>query len=346
MDEQPSARRTPRGFVLTVALGVVTLVSATITLVAFMPSSNPLGGSSAALAACTQTNAEECIPTAALAIAELDGPADGLRAVRVLLETRPELAQGCHDVAHQLGKGFRDAFGDDAVVPGNEWCSYGYYHGLMQAVGEANPAGLVAYAGKLCSQIENTPTPDCMHGLGHAAYTSLGSIAEAMSVCEEVRGNFARTCADAVLMEDVFSGENGRMASKMEPGDCLTYRNIDVRAGCAAAMSGEMSRQGSDLGGSCSMFSEPGVYSSCAYGYGSSVVGNFLSGNEGGTARQIASCATNEECSKGFGWISYMYQLDRAKAEKTCRDVLGGGGVDACLFSLREAVAHEKLGRS
>jgi hypothetical protein len=338
--EQTAPKRRPIGALIAVALA--TLLSAAGTVVVLSPAST---GGSAALAACTANDAETCIPAAALAIAEADGAADGLRAVRVLLETRPELAQGCHDVAHELGKGFRAAFGDDAVVPGNEWCSYGYYHGLMQSAGAEDPAGLVAYAEQLCSRIENTLSADCMHGLGHAAYSTSSSITDAMAVCEGVTGMYARTCADAVIMEDTFTGGTGRMRTPMTPQDCVAFTNVDVRAGCAYGLSGELSRQGLELDGACDAYTERGVYEICTEGYGSSVAGNYLSGNVGGAAEQIASCAANESCSTGFGWISYMYQLDRGKAEQVCREVLGRAGTEACLLSVGKAAEHEKLGR-
>ena len=331
--------------VVVIALVLTLLASAGAAFIALKPASVPVSTAGSTLAKCQAGDNGVCVATAAVELAQEKGPAEGLNAVRILLETRQDLQQGCHIIAHEVGKRFLFAFGDGAIVPGNEWCSFGYYHGLMQTFGEDNIDGLVAYANKVCSSIAPSPSEDCMHGLGHASYVAADSLRGAMGLCEGLEGNFAATCADAVIMEDIFSSNNGRMVTAFTPQDCMSFANTNVLAGCARGLTAELSKQGLDLSASCSVYKEATIYRSCADGYGSAVAGNYLSGTGSATAAQLASCAADVPCSTGFGWIGFMYQLDLNAAESACREVMAGVNVEACLSSARAASQHEQIKR-
>lgn len=328
---------------LVLALAMTLLISGGAAFIALKPDAVPVSSNGSALAACQPGDQGTCVAQAAVQIAEEQSPADGLNAVRILLETRPDLQQGCHIIAHEVGKKFLFAFGDGAIVPGHEWCSFGYYHGLMQTYGEDNPSELVPYATKVCSAIAPSPSVDCMHGLGHASYVAAGSLREAMKICEGIDGLFATTCADAVIMEDIFSSNNGRMVTAFAPQDCLAYSNPNVLSGCARGLTAELTKQGLDLEASCSVYSDADVYASCADGYGSSIAGNYLSGSGSSTSGQLASCAGSEPCARGFGWIGFMYQLDKQAAENACRELMAGSNVAACIASVGAAANHEQI---
>ncbi len=330
--------------VAVIAALVLTLVlSGVAGFVALKPQSLPVATDASTMASCEPSNAGNCVSEAALAIALQDGPDAGLNAVRLVLSSRPDLQQGCHVVAHEVGKKFLEAFGDKAIVPGNDWCSFGYYHGLMQTFGAENFDGLADYAVKICSTIAPTPQVDCMHGLGHAAYTALSSLRDAMDVCSDLDADFAATCADAVIMEDVFSSNNGRMVTPFTPADCQSYPNPNVVSGCARGLAAELAKTGLDLTEACSMYTDQNVFASCADGFGSTLAGNLLSSSTAVSDQQLGSCATSVNCAGGFGWISFMYTLDNARAEMLCREKMPGSYVDACLGAVSNAAQREQI---
>jgi hypothetical protein len=334
-----------RGRVIVVfALIATLLISAGAAYVALKPSSVPISVAGSTLANCSASDNGVCVASTAIEIAKEKGPAEGLKAVRIVLETRQDLLQGCHIIAHEVGKRFLATFGDEAIIPDNDWCSFGYYHGLLTSYGLGHIDGLVDFAIKVCSSIEQTPSKDCMHGLGHASYVATGSLRGAMEFCEKLDKMYAPTCADAVIMEDMFASKNGRMVTSFSPEDCLSFENISVQAGCARGLTAELSIQGLDLGDSCGIY-KGSTYSYCADGFGSSLAGNYLSGFASATPTQLESCALDLACSKGFGWISFMYQVDLQASESVCREVMAGANVEGCLSSTREASKHEQLNR-
>lgn len=330
---------------LVLSLVFTLIVSGAAAIIALRPATVPVARSGADMANCRTQDALTCVPEAAYALAEQKGPTESLNAVRVLLETRPDLRPACHELAHEVGTRFLLAYGEEAIVPGNEWCSYGYYHGLMQAHGKQNPDQLVAYASKVCTSIADNLTKGCMHGLGHASYAATGSIGEAMRVCEQVEGVFARTCADAVIMEVIFFSGEGRRATSFSQQDCLAYDNQDVLAGCAQGLAPELTRRGLDLESSCAIYMERGVYQYCADGYGTSLAANYHSGAGSANLDQLASCATSALCATGFGGASYLYLLDLFAAENACRRQMDGAHLQRCLASAREASRSELLER-
>jgi hypothetical protein len=332
--------------VVALALALTLIISGLAGFVAFKPQSIPVVTEAATMAACDASNAGNCVSSAALNLARQNGPAEGLNAVRLVLESRPDLQQGCHVVAHEVGKKFHEAFGDQAIVPGNDWCSFGYYHGLMQTFGTTNFGGLADYAVKICSTIASTPQVDCMHGLGHAAYTALNSLRDAMGVCSDLATDFAVTCADAVIMEDIFASNNGRMVTSFTPQDCQSYPNPNVVAGCARGLTAELTKAGLDLPQTCGIYADSVIVATCADGFGASLAGNLLSASFPVLESQFTTCAESGNCSSGFGWISFMYTLDKVRAELLCREKMAGIHTASCLGAVTNAAEREQIKRS
>lgn len=274
-----------------------------------------------ALNNCSGSNASKCIATYATAIGELEGTEKSLDLVKLLINSRKDLKNGCHSLTHDLGNAFYERFSDKAIVPGHAWCSYGYYHGLMQSYGKGNLSGIVDYAKDLCKKVEGVLNDDCLHGIGHAAYTNLFSIDKSLLICDKIKEyDFALTCSDGVIMEEFMNSTNGLLTSGFEVKDCLNYKNKAVQAGCAKAMAQQNVNIGLSLEESCYIFSED-ISNQCTSGYGSSLAGNIASGSTFTiTEKQIKSCDNSDGCAQGFGWIAYMYFLDYKKANDLCEN--------------------------
>lgn len=346
---QPDVPRTTGGtnrrnnLLLVVLLVTTLLLSAGAAVIALRPSGVSEVSAATLMTRCSGTNAASCISEAAIAISDKDGPAAGLEAVRMLLQSRPDIQQGCHTVAHEVGNRFFERFGADAIVPGHTWCSWGFYHGLLQKFSENDVSGLVEYATDLCSKVDGKLTTDCMHGVGHAAYVNLREIGPAMEICEQLTGDLAATCADAVIMEEIFLSPNGQLTSGFSPADCLTFSNPDVVGGCARGLTSDQVQNGASLEQSCGMFSGD-AYGSCVDGYGSSLAGNDLSGSSALlTPAMFESCAADTGCAAGYGWIAYMYLVDLDRAVAACERKFTGAGLEACTASSQRASTRETL---
>ncbi len=340
------APQTPsrRNVVLVVSLLIGTLMlSAGAAFLALRPSGVSQVSAASLMARCNGINSASCIGDAAISIARADGPDAGLGAVRMLLQSRPDIREGCHSVAHEVGNRFYEEYGDEAIVPGNNWCSWGYYHGLMQTYSEGGLDGLVDYATDLCNKVDGTLTTDCMHGVGHAAYANLRDIGKSMPVCEQLSGDLAMTCADGIVMEELFISPNGRLTSAFTPKDCLYYTNPDVVAGCARGLTSDMVQAGADLQASCAAF-DGSVYNVCANGFGSALAGNELSGTSAQlNPAMFTTCAADTACAGGYGWISYMYLIDTDRALAACERYFRGDGLTACAESVNLASKRETL---
>ncbi len=321
------------------------LLSAGAAFIALKPSGVSKVSAATTMTQCNGGNAASCIGDAALAIADQDGPAAGLDAVRMLLQSRPDVAEGCHSVAHEVGNRFYDTYGDEAIVPGNNWCSWGYYHGLMQTYGEDSLDGLIEYATALCNKVDGSLTIDCMHGVGHAAYLNLRDIGTSMAICEQLTGEYATTCADAVIMEELFLSPNGRLTSGFAPKDCLAYTNADVVAGCSRGLTADLVQRGADLDQSCAVFTDR-ARTACAEGYGNALAGNELSGSSASlNSLMYTSCGADGTCARGYGWIAFMYMLNLDRALGACERNFSGSSLQACTTGANTASQRETLGQ-
>jgi hypothetical protein len=319
---------------IVILLGAVFTLSIAFLVKSTMPnSSGSIAEITLALSKCRGAGADKCIAKNSVLIGKMETPSTGLNAAKLLLESRRDLRDGCHTLIHEIGKQFYNEFKDGAMVENNSWCSYGYYHGLMQSYGEDNLDSLITYARKLCNKVEGKLTDDCMHGIGHAAYTNLLSIPKSLAICSEIsEESFASSCADGTIMEEIMKSPNGLLSSGFSVKDCIYYDNNAVVAGCAKGMSQQNVNLGLDVTQSCSHFTDETIYKSCAHGFGMSLAGNEASGSSFGTSKnQYNECGEIETCTAGYGWISYMYFLDIDKASNLCREYFREANLKSCV---------------
>lgn len=329
--------------VLSILAIFFTLSVGYIVNVFFISPKSDISNYKIALNNCSGNSSNKCIATYATAIAEVEGTAKSLDLVKLLINSRRDLKNGCHSLTHDLGNAFYERFNDKAIVPGHAWCSYGYYHGLMQSYGKDNLDNIVEYAKKLCKKVEGVLNDDCIHGIGHAAYTNLFSIDKSLLICDKISEyDFALTCSDGVIMEEFMNSSNGLLSSGFEVNDCLNYDNKAVQAGCSKAMAQQNVNIGLSLEESCLIFSED-ISNQCTSGYGSSLAGNIASGSTFTiTDRQIKSCDNSDGCAQGFGWIAYMYFLDYNKAIELCENNFKNKNyLNTCISSAKLAKDNE-----
>ncbi len=295
------------------------------------------------MASCSGPERDACIAAAAVTIAEQDDPASGLQAVRVLLDAEPQIRENCHLVAHEVGKRFHARFGDAAIVTGHSWCSWGYYHGLMQIYDAAEIDQLVPYATRLCAAVGGERTNDCMHGIGHAAYTALGEIPAAAAVCEVLDGGNAETCVDAVIMEAMSKSTDHRIISGFTAKNCLMFTNADVVAGCAQGMTHQIVESGATVDAGCGIFTDR-ARGNCVNAYGGALAVRYIEGTDTPAyPTMLESCTAESKCAFGFGWSWYAYALSDRDANTACAEHFRDSARRSCLGGVQAASTNETL---
>jgi hypothetical protein len=140
------------------------------------------------------------------AVAELD---------RIAASGVPEWQSTCHEVAHLLGEISWKAGQDsrELVRAGSVNCSFGYFHGILEAMGSYLPDDEVAgEAGRLCQlavqHFGPQSTSECSHGVGHAAmWRTNGDLPRAYRICDE-SGVSLEECRSGAAMEWTLVKEN------------------------------------------------------------------------------------------------------------------------------------------
>lgn len=134
---------------------------------------------------------------------DLGGAFDALAS---LYDANPALGETCHALTHKIGESAYLLFARGktfAVTPKTAYCSYGFYHGFMEAlVAEKKDMSL---ARKFCDYVDeeiSAVSPDaslqCLHGIGHGTVNNhdprtWGSeqtlIDPAIALCKQVATN-------------------------------------------------------------------------------------------------------------------------------------------------------------
>lgn len=122
--------------------------------------------------------------------------------------SEPDFAEGCHSFTHLIGEAAYEKFSkkeDFEVSPQIPYCSYGFYHGFMEAMvqktGKSEGAReLCDYIGKQLAKEGGTvgTTDACFHGIGHgvtdesspqAQRDVFAAINPGLELCEKVGRN-------------------------------------------------------------------------------------------------------------------------------------------------------------
>ena len=139
--------------------------------------------------------------------------------VEVIYESDPEFIDVCHTFGHLLGKKAYEAFvaGKEVKVnPKTAFCSYGFYHGLMEqmARSESDISRIRDFCDYVDAQIaDQSPdaTLQCFHGIGHGWVNvhdlpelwgnPIGIAQRGINLCEKVSHNEAELsrCATGVF---------------------------------------------------------------------------------------------------------------------------------------------------
>jgi hypothetical protein len=158
-----------------------------------------------------------CVSQAYGNVAYAEGPKIALARLEQAMAGDPEIAAGCHRVAHVIGGASLYRLNDDvgsAFAAGSGVCWSGYYHGILERVFHGVEASDVATLSRLgaaaCASPVVRETPfsayNCLHGLGHGFMLSTGydlpSSIEGCRQADPSQGIDWSNCMTGVLMEN------------------------------------------------------------------------------------------------------------------------------------------------
>lgn len=160
--------------------------------------------------------------------------------------THPEVAVECHDWTHKLGELEYKLYakgGDVALREEASFCSYGYYHGFINAMVAQTHS--IQSAQQFCAQAAEEGgraslgiKESCVHGIGHSAATLILEnqdvwgdvrtvIQKASSECEKLYADSPGTCLDGMFHElygSIGRGDYGLSADEyIQSGDLFFY---------------------------------------------------------------------------------------------------------------------------
>lgn len=117
----------------------------------------------------------QCWQNATESLVAAKGVGEAFRVVKKLYSADPLFAAECHSFVHLLGNAAAARFlkeGTPSIPPETAFCSYGFYHGFMEAVLQAN--GNASDARRFCDSVGKSleggapgARNACFHGIGH-----------------------------------------------------------------------------------------------------------------------------------------------------------------------------------
>jgi len=155
---------------------------------------------------CLENNQNlPCWRNALEEVIKKEGLESGFSLFTKFFETEPVFAQNCHDFTHQLGEAAHEEFSETGSFPVTQqvsYCSYGFFHGFIEAMMQEN--GNLVEAKEMCRYVDRELSGEtatlgaCYHGIGHgvtdgANPSAWGDVFKminpGLELCEEVGDN-------------------------------------------------------------------------------------------------------------------------------------------------------------
>jgi hypothetical protein len=146
----------------------------------------------------------------------------------------------CHYLTHVIGHAAGEFYGDvaSAYAQGDDFCSSGYYHGVMEAlVPKIGTEKMLEEADEFCADLRERQKHsfyhrNCAHGLGHAFMGVLDNeLFESLQLCDALTDGWEReACYGGVFMENVMTTDDPNHPSKYLDPDRPLYPCTEVES--------------------------------------------------------------------------------------------------------------------
>ena len=148
-------------------------------------------------------------------------------------QTSTYVKSNCHQIAHIIGRAAGKKYGDvtKAYTDGNDFCSSGYYHGVLEAaLTTTDKSAILSKLNDICTGVKNEGMYklkhfNCVHGLGHGLMQLHDNeLFTALNSCDTLTDNWERqSCLGGVFMENIMNEFNPGHETKYLKSDDLLY---------------------------------------------------------------------------------------------------------------------------
>jgi hypothetical protein len=154
------------------------------------------------------------------------GPRAAIRDLNNRAQRVGYVRAACHQLMHGIGRDSGRQLGLSAFDPGDETCSSGFYHGVVEAVmARVGAARVVDQAEHVCAPFRargahGMANYNCVHGMGHGFMEVFGGdVFRALEGCAALPDSWERHhCEGGVFMENLTSmSEPTRRAHHLRP---------------------------------------------------------------------------------------------------------------------------------
>jgi len=156
------------------------------------------------------------------ALTEAAGPRAAIRDLLRRAQRVAYLRTACHRLMHGIGHSAARQSGLRAFEEGDEACSSGFYHGVVEAVmAHRGLAAVRRSPGAVCGRFKRRAPHglahyNCVHGMGHG-YMGLfrSDVFRSLDACDSLAERWERShCAGGVFMENLSALSNPRRTSR------------------------------------------------------------------------------------------------------------------------------------
>jgi hypothetical protein len=170
--------------------------------------------------ACTsdKTTDVECWKTYYHDLTISQGVKAAMDNLKATYDTNPTVATNCHPLTHIIGRAAGDLYGDvgKAYEQGDNYCSSGYYHGVMESIAaKIDSKDLPSKVSTICESIAAKQRYslmhfNCVHGLGHGFMAIKGDeLYQSLDLCDRLNDSWeVASCDGGVFMENVMTAYN------------------------------------------------------------------------------------------------------------------------------------------
>jgi hypothetical protein len=234
----------------------------------------------------------------------------------------------CHDILHEIGKEFYKVHKNNALVPNNEICLFGYYHGVFQKNSELKINNYSFIVNSICEGKINDARNLCLgsvsHGYGHAI-ASNNSILKSLDICEQISNDNninieKENCAYGVIME---SEQNNKI--DIQINDCVKKYSTSISRGCVIGLAPQSIKTLKNFSDSCpNKLLDDLIIDKCYRGIGFVLASNLIYNlthnisNSIYLSKMIEKCSITEECSSGAGSILVTSLRDLSYVVNIC----------------------------
>lgn len=165
-------------------------------------------------------------------ITQNDSNAKAFADANAAYQTSTYVRSNCHQIAHIMGRSAGKKYADvtKAYQDGDDFCSSGYYHGVLEAaLTITDKDTILGKLNDICSGVKaegiyKLKHYNCVHGLGHGLMQLHDSeLFTALNSCDRLTDNWERqSCLGGVFMENVMNEFNpGHQTAYLKSDDLL-----------------------------------------------------------------------------------------------------------------------------